>query len=250
MLFFYNMNIIIDKIRKYYHSENNALEIILTNYNGINYYIRLDIDEKHGICYLRSYNLNINTTFNKKNINQEILNIGLINFLNDILSRYQLLSKYDLVTSDYNKISVRIRYNKTEEFIYNFNQFIPDELLYVAEIFYALMENLPKRMTPLFEEMFGHINHQEMKYLYNKAIKFNFKKDKIESLFEKDVIKEGNKYYKESRVRFLEKIADSYYAIVEGNNHNLYSVIIDIDNKKHLIRTSCTCPCEFRCKHM
>ena len=65
-----------------------------------------------------------------------------------------------------------------------------------------------------------------------------------------DSIQRGKKYYEESRIEFLEKIDDRYFAIVNGTEK--YLVIIKYtetdENKK--MQVYCSCPCEFYCKHI
>ena len=238
--------IIIDKVKKYFKKYNNIIEIELFNYEGINYYIRLDSDKKNGYYYLRSYNLAVSDKFNKGLINQEIVSNQLMRFIFDRLETINM-DNIDLTHSDKEYVSFSYTYdNKT--YNYKFNQFIPREYPFIADIMYAVFSNLPHRLYPLFDELLASLNNDEIKYTYNKEFTFNLFKGKLEKVFNDKVILSGENVYEEHKVVFLEKIHDSYYAVVEGNNNKLYTVIIDKFDKN--IRMNCTCPCEFRCKHM
>ena len=57
----------------------------------------------------------------------------------------------------------------------------------------------------------------------------------------------GQKYYEEGRVHFLEKIGNSYFAIVEGTES--YVVIINQVDDSH-IRFWCSCKYNTFCKHL
>ena len=239
-----NNKIIIDKVKKYYKKYKNIIEVELSNYEGINYYIRLDSDKKY--YYLRSYNLAVSEKFNKNLVNQEIISNQVAEFIYNIIDSISAES-VDLTTNNNNYVSFSFTFGDNK-YTYKFNQFIPREYAFIADLFYALFANLPHRLYPLFDELLASINGNEIKYTYNKEFTFNLFKGELEKVFNDKVILSGEDVYNEKRVRFLEKIQQSYYAVVEGNNDKLYTVIIDQFDKN--IRMNCTCPCEFRCKHM
>ena len=69
-----------------------------------------------------------------------------------------------------------------------------------------------------------------------------------EADFAPHIKKRGEDYYFEDRVLDCIKVGDTYYAKVEGNHDNIYSVIIhNIDDE--FLEYECTCPCDFPCKH-
>lgn len=63
-----------------------------------------------------------------------------------------------------------------------------------------------------------------------------------------DIIKDrGLDYYKNNKVVICQKINNKYIAKVTGSNYNYHKVTIEfIDGD---INMSCTCPCNFNCKH-
>lgn len=72
--------------------------------------------------------------------------------------------------------------------------------------------------------------------------------DDIDKLFSYQIVQRGKKYFEESKVQFLEKIDDRYFAIVEGTEK--YLTIIKYKEEEKKMQVYCSCPCEFYCKHM
>ena len=65
--------------------------------------------------------------------------------------------------------------------------------------------------------------------------------------FNETIKQRGREYYKNNKVIICQKINNKYIAKVSGSNYNYHKVTIDfIDGD---INMSCTCPCNFNCKH-
>lgn len=243
------MNDIINKIRKYYHKEDNILEIIFDQYDGLNYYVRLDLDKKYNLCYLRSYNFDLLDKFDKNYINQEVLNSKLVDHIYEIIDLNEIPTEFNTCVDDKNICRIMIKDGKNV-YNYSFNLFIPKELEFLAPIIGPIVSNLPHRLCELNYELLAIFDNNTEKYLYNKEFKFDINKGDLSKIFDKEIVTKGEKYYKEDRVRFVENINGAYYAIVHGSENHLYSVIINYNAKKKTIQLSCNCPCHFRCKHM
>ena len=241
---------IVKKVQKLYKKYNNIAELSLINYEGLNYYVRLDYDKKKNLFYLRSINMNIIDKFDKNLINQEIILNQPVDYMCNILQRNKI-NEYDSSIKDSNADLVVFKV-KLGESIYNysFNLFIPQNIGFLADVLYMFFANLPQRMYALFDEMCASLSHNEIRYTYKKPFKFDIFKGDLTKVFNDKVIAEGTKYYENQKVRFIEKINNSYYATVEGSNNRLYTVIIDYNNKDKTIRMGCNCTCEFFCKHM
>lgn len=251
MLFFYTMynEDLVKKVKALYKRDINLIEVSLINYEGLNYYIRIDKDKKNNY-YLRSLNMNIVNKFNKKLINQEILHEQPVNIIANIISESKIInqntcepnSKADIVhfKANINKVI----YN------YQFNSFIPKNISFLADVLYMIFFNLPKRMDQIFEELVAVLENKQVKYLYKKPFKFNIFKGDINKIFDKSVIEKGEKYFTNQNVRFLELINETYYATVEGHDSRLYTVMVTYNKKDNATIMSCNCPCEYRCKHM
>ena len=237
----------VKKTRKYFRKYINFIEVEFVNYEGLNYYIRIDKDKKKDLFYLRSYNMNLCGDFKKDLINQEIISGQTMDIIYDILNKAET-NNFDCSK---NKDTDYVQFiDKKGNREYKFNLFIPQNIAFMADLFFMLFSNLPKRMFTLFEELTASLSHNEIKYTYTKPFKFDLFKGDLTKVFNDKVIVEGKKYYGEKRVRFIEKINNSYYATIDGNNKNLYTVIVDYDAKTKTIRMGCNCPCEFFCKHM
>ena len=65
--------------------------------------------------------------------------------------------------------------------------------------------------------------------------------------FTETIKQRGLEYYKNNKVVICQKINNKYIAKVTGSNYNYHKVTIEfIDGD---INMSCTCPCDFNCKH-
>ena len=65
--------------------------------------------------------------------------------------------------------------------------------------------------------------------------------------FNETIKQRGLEYYKNNKVVICQKINNKYIAKVTGSNYNYHKVTIEfIDGD---INMSCTCPCDFNCKH-
>ena len=62
-----------------------------------------------------------------------------------------------------------------------------------------------------------------------------------------EIIKKGEEYYKEGRIKDFHKENDKYFASIEGNAK--YSVSLTIKNKE-MISFNCSCPYPHLCKHV
>lgn len=241
---------IIKKVQKLYKKYNNVAELSLINYEGLNYYIRLDYNKKTNLFYLRSINMNLVYKFDKSLINQEIISNQPVDYMCNILQRNEI-KEYDKSIKDSNTDLVVFK-AKLGDNIYNyrFNLFIPQKIGFLADVLYMFFANLPQRMYLLFDEMCASLTHNEIRYTYKKPFKFDLFKGDLTKVFNDKVIVEGTKYYEDHKVRFIEKINNSYYATVEDDKGNLFTVIIDDLKEDKTIRMGCNCTCEFFCKHM
>ena len=84
------------------------------------------------------------------------------------------------------------------------------------------------------------MNYMKNKYKSNILKKYN-------NLFNETIKKRGLDYYKENKVIYCQKIHNKYIAKVYGSYDNNYKVIIEFVG--NTLNLSCTCPCEFNCKH-
>lgn len=248
----YSVNLV-NKIRKYYKKYNNGVELSLINYEGYNYYIRIDEDSRKHLFYLTYVDLNRMVKFNKNLINKILIPGQVIDLLSSILHRDLIIikdneHKKNLIKSDIDLVHFKcdIDYEKLD---YTFQTFIPDYLPFLPEVFAVIFNYLPHHLYGLYNELIAVYTNTTENYLYRKTFKFDLMRGKLDKVFNPQVIEKGEEYYKNKNVRFLELINNSYYAVVQSKN-DTYTVIIDYNKTTKETRMACNCPCEFKCKHM
>lgn len=70
---------------------------------------------------------------------------------------------------------------------------------------------------------------------------------KYSNLFNETIKKRGFDYYKANKVIYCRRIHNKYVSHVYGSYDNNYKVIIEFVG--NTLNLSCTCPCNFNCKH-
>ena len=242
---------LVNDIKRKYNKYDNGIELLLVNYEGLNYYIRIDKDRFRDIYYLHSFDLNIMDKYNKRLVNRLVIPKQSVDYICDLLSNQIIKdnkSDKHLIHSDDNLVHFKANIDYIE-YDYSFQSFIPLKISFLADIMYVIFNNLPNRLFDVFNELIAKLNKTENKYLYKKPFKFDLFKGSLDKVFSNLVIQRGENYYLNKQVRYLEKINKSYYSVVESDNA-LYTVIIDYDNKDKTIKMTCNCTCEFYCKHM
>ena len=241
---------LIKKANALYKKDINLIELSFINYEGFNYYIRIDKDKKREVYYLRSINFLAFDKFDKKLMNQEILFDRPVKVIEDLLRGAKIIEQ-DTSNKSVDIDLVRFKANLNDkEYKYTFNLFIPKNLPFLMDVFYMIFTNLPQRVFPVFEELGASIKNCEMKYLYKKPFVFNIFKDDLKKIYDPKVIEKGEEAYNNQNVRFLEQIHDSFYATLEDlKNNKLYSVLVNYDKEHKLTTLSCTCPLQAHCEH-
>ena len=105
-----------------------------------------------------------------------------------------------------------------------------------------------KKLDNFLYELHAEIMDTKSRYEYQDALLFDLYEEDLGKIFHNKIIERGKKYYKEEKVKFLEKIDDKYYSVVTGTEKYLTVIKYDEETKKMLVY--CTCPCEFFCKHI
>ena len=244
-----NYQKVLDSIKKNYKNTEFLLDIYLSDYHDNYIYIRLDYYKKSKSYKLSWLDLkNYNNNF-ESIVSYEWLPIETINFLKEIISKIpesqsnkELNDKY-LVTLNSN-----LEISNSEKFELSFNRFIPIDSQIYLDIFVTIFNNLPKKLAIFMDELMAGFTDKINKYEYNDPFIFDLFDGDLTTIFDKEIVSKGKKYYDEGRVLFLEKVGDSYYSVVGGKS--LYVIIIKYNEKDKLTQVYCTCPCEFYCKHI
>lgn len=242
-----NINSYLILVKKYFKKLKTELlaEVFLENYNNRNIYIRIDFYKKARVYKLNFIDLehiesnDISVWINSCNIEPNSI-YHIENIFNN-LKISNIISK----DSDY-RVTINARVKNNVHF--EFNRFIPLELYSLTDFFILIFNNCPKKYEGFFFELVSLIIGNSKDFTYNDEIKFDIMKSNLKKLFiDEDIIK-GTQYYEEGLIKFLEKIEDKYYAIVDGAE--MYVVILEYDEKKKIMKVYCNCPCDFYCKHV
>lgn len=236
-------------VDKHLKANKNVVKLALLKYEGLNYYIRLDYNPKDKIYYLYSINLSY---INKPKDIPKIINRELIlNQTIEVLSKIKfnrICESFDNLEDDDNIIYLGARFNDVD-YEYSFNKYLPKCLDYFTNILLILFSNLPKRMDVVYDELMAKINGVAYKFDYYRFIKFNLLKDDLRDIFNPEVIKDGEKYYKSNNIIFLERNNyNRWFAYTIDKNEEFIVNITPDDHGKN--KFACSCSKDNYCKHI
>ena len=242
----------ISLIKKYYKKNQLFLELRLINYENHNLYICINEIEKDKSYRLSWFDLD---EINDKNIEKYIccqyISSKIINMIRNDFSKYIVSSQYQdefLTDKDTVVLNANIKTECDKSINVSFKKYLPKQLSHLANLIIFIFRNMPKRYEMILFEILAKLTNTTEKYEYKKEFEFDLFNGDIDKLFSYQICERGKKYYEESKVKFLEKIDDRYFAVVEGTQK--YLTIIKYDEKESKMQVYCSCPCEFYCKHM
>lgn len=243
----------ISLIKKYYKKYPTFLELTLLDYEGYNLYITLNEFKKDGSYRLSWFDLDkIENKNVEKYLSCEYIDPNIIKLIEEDFLKYNVSSKYnDELLTDKNIVLLKANIKtKEDEFIdVSFKKYLPHSLAHLADLIIFIFKNMPKKYEGFLFEILAKLTNTTEKYEYKNEFDFDlYDEEDLDKLFSYQITQRGKKYYEESRIKFLEKIEDKFYAIVEGNEK--YLVIIKYNEEERKIQVYCSCPCEFKCKHM
>ena len=171
--------------------------------------------------------------------------------IKDDFSKYIIPSNdYDEFITDEDTVILKVNLKTKEDHYINvsFKKYLPKTLSNLTDLIIFIFRSMPKQYEGFLYEILAKLTGTTEKYEYKKEFDFNLFEDDIDKLFNYQICQRGKKYYEESRVKFLEKIDDRYFAVVEGTEK--YLIIIKYNEEEKRMQVYCSCPCEFYCKHM
>lgn len=239
-------------IKKYYKKDSILLELAFLNYEKHNLYIILTESRKYHTFRLSWFDLDsIKDKTIAKYLSCQTISSFMIAALQDTYAQQtiQLESSSEFSFND-EIVVLRTAFQTKDDtkIEVSFQKYLPVSLLPLSNLFFFVFSNLPKEYNELYYELFAEITETTEKYEYKREFDFDLFRDDLEKLFQKVIIQRGKKYWKEERVLFLEKIGSTYFAVVEGTEK--YIVMIKYNDEKKRTQVSCSCPCEFYCKHI
>ena len=250
----YTNNEKIKLIKKYFKKDYTFLELSLKNYEGYNIYIILTFNKK--MKYYRLYWFDLSLIIDdkiEKYISCSSIPTESIDSIKEAFSKFIVSSKYkDSLINDEDIVELKAHLSTKvdSEIDVCFKKYLPTSLDHLFDLLCFIFRNMPKKFEGFLFELVAKLTKTTEKYEYKKEFEFDLFNDDIDKIFSYQIIQRGKKYYEESRIEFLEKIDDRYFAIVNGTEK--YLVIIKYteieENKK--MQVYCSCPCEFYCKHI
>ena len=242
----------INLIKKYYKKEKIFLELSLLNYEGYNIYIILNYNKKHDCYKLRWFDLSliVDSDIDKYMSCSSISN-NIINVIEDDFSSFTYSSIYlEDIVEDKDIVTLKVNVSTGVDDIVDikFKKYLPKTLGHLIDLFVFIFSNMSKKYEDFLDILMAKITDSTSKYDYKEEIYFDLFRDDIDKLFDYLIVQRGKRYYSESKVNFLEKFDDRYFAVVDGTEK--YVIVIKYDEKLKKMHVYCSCPCEFYCKHM
>lgn len=241
-----------DLIKKYYKRDKMFFELSMINYEKNNFYIVMNYLKKLDSYRLSWFDLE---TIEDRNIEKYIscMYIGseVIESIKNDFSKFDINTNYcekNLKEEDKVVFKANIATKNNNSIDISFNNYLPISLSPLIPLFAFIFHSMPKMYEPLFHELLANFSNSTEKYEYKKEFEFDLFEGDIDKLFKHQIVERGKRYYEENKIKFLEKIEDRYFAVVEGNEK--YLTIIKYIEEKKIMQVFCTCPCEFYCKHM
>ena len=242
----------INLIKKYYKKEKIFLELSLLNYEGYNIYIILNYNKKHDCYKLRWFDLSlivdsdIDKYMSCSSISNNIINVienDFSSFTNSSIYLEDIVEDKDIVT-----LKVNVSTGVDDRVDIKFKKYLPKTLGHLIDLFVFIFSNMSKKYEDFLDILMAKITDSTSKYDYKEEFYFDLFRDDIDKLFDYLIVQRGKRYYSESKVDFLEKFDDRYFAVVDGTEK--YVIVIKYDDKLKKMQVYCSCPCEFYCKHM
>jgi len=247
-----NNNAKISLIKKYYKHSKIFLELALLNYSGYNLYILLTKSKKYKNYRLSWFDLD---EIKEKNIDKYLscsyIDNKVIDAIENIYSNFEVNAHYTdeaLTDKDIVILKGNIKIASFNDISIQFKKYIPKSLANLTDIFLLVFQNMPRRYEPFLYKLLAKLTDSTERYEYKEEFSFDLFNEEINKIFKYPIIQRGKQYYEEGKIKFLEKIENRYFAIVEGTEK--YVVIIKYNEQEKRMQVYCTCPCEFYCKHI
>ena len=242
----------ISLIKKYYKKNQLFLELNLINYEKYNLYICINKMDKNDSYRLSWFDLDdMDNKDVEKYISCQYISSKVIEMIKEDFSKFIVSSQYHdefLTEEDTVILNANIKTKEEQNIDVSFKKYLPKSLANLADLFIFIFRNMPKKYEVFLFEILAKLTDTTERYEYKKEFNFDLFNDDIDKLFSYQICQRGKKYFEEERIKFLEKIDDRYFAVVEGTEK--YLTIIKYNEEEKKMQVYCSCPCEFYCKHM
>lgn len=242
----------INIIKKYYKKKPIFLELILMNYEKTDFYICINEIEENEVYRLSWFDLNdLNDKNVYKHLSCQYIPSYLIDMIIEEFKNQKVNTNYkDKDNKDEYKVilDANIKTKDSDNINIFFNRYLPEELFYLTDLFIFIFRYMPAKYEIILKQILAVLTDDKEKYEYYDEIEINILKDDLSNLFAPKIIKRGINYYKENKIKYLEKINDIYYSII--NQDKEYLTMIHYDEEKEKTKLFCSCLYPGYCKHL
>lgn len=238
-----------DKIKvidKYYKDDELFLKVYFENYNTFHIYIRVDYEKSSQVYKLRWFDLDrVKTSEIGKYESSEYLEEATVEYIKFVVEGIKVPS--EMKCGEDNNVSLYIdcKCQNKDKLDIRFYRYLPDEMQELVKVFEVLFMSLPKKIYSFYEDVSGR---DALEYQYDQTFRFNLYADDLGLLYDIDSRKIAEKFWKEDKILFLEKVGNRFFSVIEENT--LSCVVIKYDEKTHDMRVHCSCPMPDFCKHI
>lgn len=222
-------------------------DIYFYNIDEVSLYMRLDYDKNSNTYRINIVNLS--SMENKKVeswLNSNLIYPSMVHEFKNIIANNGIVEDYidnDNINSKVIINSYLTDYEYTKK-SFTFKRYIPKCWQFLAEALYILFDAVPRYQYSLFQILLEGLIEPDT----NCVFKFDLEKDNIDNLFNKKDIISGKEIFDNKKVRFLEKVNNTYYSVISGKQEHLVSIINNYNNKE--VQMSCNCFNQGFCKHI
>ncbi len=243
----------VDKIAKKINPKNMFLDMLFVDYNDTYLYLYVSYLKKYD-CF-RMYWFDLDEYDPKQHEKYENSQIVHENFIKNIVQEYNNTADICVYNDESGKLDnmvylhVNVPTKNSDSISMNVRRYVPAEYIHLSKLYYSIACLLPADYSSTIEDLFAGFNGDTEKFLYREEIEFDLFEGNLKDIFKPEVINRGEKYYKKNKVRYIEKIEGSYVAYVNGTEDD-YVIFVDYNEETKKLLMTCSCPCEFYCKHM
>ena len=222
-------------------------DVLTIDVNNLSIYIRLDYVKTSNTYKVIWVNLT-QMTSNKVEqwINSNLIYPSKVEEFKEIIASNGITKDY--IDEDDIDASVIINsYITGYEFTKNtfeFKRYIPLCWSFLADALSIIFDAMPRYLYVEYQVL----TQKLINPTHDSIFIFDLQKDNIDDLFDENIIKRGKEYFDNNRVTYIEHQKDTTYALVCGTQ-NYLTVVHYLDETKEM-QMSCTCDCNFFCKHM
>ncbi len=223
--------------------EKVIIDLIIKDYDKTNFYIALVFNyniEKFKVLFVPL------DVMEEKNIEEylcyQFIFLSSVNYMLETINEAKEIYKEESFRQQGNK-TMKAYYLEInthidgEDYKFITNQSLPEEWNFLFDTIVTLFEHVPNIVSELCNKILALFNNVKAYVKYDYSFDVDFSRNDL-GVFTKEEVELGQKIYATDRIKYLEKVQDKYYAIVDDDivilEYNLMKGILNVysDNKK------------------